>query len=214
MTTTIVPTIERTDSGLAVSSENIAQGAGVQHKNVLEMIEKRSSDFEQFGRVSFETRPIETAGGVQRRRTALLNEPQSTLLMTFMRNTEQVVAFKIALVKAFYNVAQQLNGSTQEALFTDDALGLSIGQPVPQLPKELEITKTDPRTTRNDRIAQAAREANGQWVPVTITGFGDKQYAELAKGINYGRRSSFADGNYRAVTKDNQLFVRHTRKAA
>lgn len=217
MTTTIVPTIETTDRGLAVTSETIAQGSGVQHKNVLELIETRKSDFEQFGPFAFETRKgkaLPQGGYAKATRTAILNEPQSTLLMTFMRNTEQVVAFKVALVKAFYDMAQQLKTGTQDALFTDDELGLSIGQPVAQLPKALAAVKTDPRTTRNDRIAQAAREANGQWVPVTIEDFGDKQYTELAKGINYGNRKSFADGNYRAVTRDNQLYIRHTKKAA
>lgn len=210
MTTTIVPTIETTDRGLAVTSETIAQGSGVQHKNVLELIENRRDEFEEFGTFAFQTRK----SGGRPVRTAILNEPQSTLLMTFMRNTEQVVAFKVALVKAFYQMAQQLNGHTQDALFTDNELGLSIGQPIPQLPKAIAAVKTDPRTTRNDRIAQAAREANGQWVPVTIAEFGDKQYTELAKGINYGKRSSFADGNYRAATRDNQLYIQHTKKAA
>ncbi|HEY4534799.1 MAG TPA: Rha family transcriptional regulator [Enteractinococcus sp.] len=210
MTTTIVPTIETTDRGLAVTSETIAQGSGVEHRAVLQLINTYKDDLEQFGTSAFEMRK----SGGRPVRTAILNEPQSTLLMTFMRNTEQVVAFKIALVKAFYQMAQQLKTGTQDALFTDDELGLSIGQPVAQLPKQLAVAKVDPRTTRNDRIAQAAREANGQWVPVTIAEFGDKQYTELAKGINYGKRSSFANGNYRAVTRDNQLYIRHTKKAA
>lgn len=210
MTTTIVPTIETTDRGLAVTSETIAQGSGVQHKNVLELIENRRDEFEEFGTFAFETRK----SGGRPVRTAILNEPQSTLLMTFMRNTEQVIQFKVALVKAFYQMAQQLKTGTQDALFTDDELGLSIGQPVAQLPKQLTVAKVDPRTTRNDRIAQAAREANGQWVPVTITEFGDKQYAELAKGINYGTRSSFPRGQYKAVHRDNQLYIQHTQQAA
>lgn len=211
MTTTIVPTIETTDRGLAVTSETIAQGSGVEHRAVLQLINTYKDDLEQFGTSAFEMRK----SGGRPVRTALLNEPQSTLLMTFMRNTEQVVAFKVALVKAFYDMAQQLKTGTQDALFTDDALGLSIGQPVPHLPKTIAVSKVDPRTTRNDRIAQAAREANGQWVPVTVADFGEKQYTELAKGINYGNRKSFADGNYRAVTRDNQLYIQHnTGKAA
>lgn len=104
----IVPTIERTDQGLAVSSETIAEGAGVQHKNVLEMIGKNTADLETFGRVAFETRTLQTAGGAQQTRVALLNEQQSTLLMTYLRNTEQVKRFKVALVQGFYEMAQKL----------------------------------------------------------------------------------------------------------
>lgn len=217
MTTTIVPTIENTDRGLAVTSETIAHGSGVEHRAVLQLVNTYEQDLQQFGQTAFEMRSGQRRpqGGTGRPvRVAVLNEPQSTLLMTFMRNTEQVVAFKVALVKAFYQMAQQLNGHTQDALFTDDALGLSIGQPVHQLPKAIAVVKTDPRTTRNDRIAQAAREANGQWVPVTIADFADKQYTELAKGINYGKRRSFPNGHYSAVTRDNQLFIKHNEQVA
>lgn len=108
MNTTIVP-IERSEDGsLIVSSETIAAGSGVQHKNVLESIAKNQGDLEQFGRVAFETRPFQTAGGVQNMRLALLNEQQATLVMTYQRNTEQVKAFKLALVKAFFVMAKEL----------------------------------------------------------------------------------------------------------
>jgi len=108
MNTHIVP-IERADNGaLIVSSLTIAEGAGVQHKNVLELITKNLDDLEQFGGVAFETRPFDTAGGMQNRRVALLNEQQSTLVMTYQSNTDQVKAFKLALVKAFFEMAKRL----------------------------------------------------------------------------------------------------------
>ncbi|WP_433953633.1 phage antirepressor KilAC domain-containing protein [Curtobacterium flaccumfaciens] len=100
-------TISRHDDELVVSSETIADGSGVQHKNVLELISANLADFEEFGRVAFETRPFETAGGVQSRRVALLNEQQATLLMTFQRNTQQVRQFKKSLVRAFFEMASQ-----------------------------------------------------------------------------------------------------------
>lgn len=60
----------------------------VQHKNILELIRKYLPDFEAFGRVAFETQPFETAGGTQKREIAWLNEDQTTLLFTFLKNTE------------------------------------------------------------------------------------------------------------------------------
>ena len=90
-----------------VSSETVAEGSGVQHKNVLELIDANRTDFEDFGRVAFETRTFSTAGGMQSRRVALLNEQQATLLMTYQRNTEQVRTFKRALVKAFFDIARR-----------------------------------------------------------------------------------------------------------
>ncbi|WBL18473.1 Rha family transcriptional regulator [Citricoccus sp. NR2] len=102
----IIPTIERTGQGLAVSSETIAEGAGVEHRAVLQMIGKNVDDLETFGTVAFEMRPL--PGGGHPVRVALLNEQQSTLLMTYLRNTEQVKRFKVALVKAFYEMAQAI----------------------------------------------------------------------------------------------------------
>lgn len=93
---------------LVISSETIADGSGVFHKNVLELIDTNISDFEDFGRVAFETRAFETTGGTQSRRIALMNEQQATLLMTFQRNTELVRTFKKALVRSFFNMARQL----------------------------------------------------------------------------------------------------------
>jgi len=97
---------------LVVSSETVADGSGVQHKNVLELIDANRSDFEEFGHVAFETRDGYNNHKV---RIALLNEQQATLLMTFQRNTDQVRAFKKALVRAFFEVA----GKVAPALTSD-----------------------------------------------------------------------------------------------
>lgn len=112
MNNPIVPTIERNGSDLVVSSEQIALGAGVQHKNVLELIEKHRARVVRFGSLAFETRPL--PGGGNPVRVALLNEQQSTLLMSFMRNTEQVIEFKVALVDGFFAMAEQLKQVTPQ----------------------------------------------------------------------------------------------------
>lgn len=106
MTTTIVPMIETSNNELVVSSEQIATGAGVQHKNTLELIEANRAELEEFGGVAFETRTFATAGGNQNKRVALLNEPQAMLLMTFQRNTPQVKSFKVALIKEFKRLSE------------------------------------------------------------------------------------------------------------
>ncbi|PSS43618.1 hypothetical protein C6401_10825 [Arthrobacter woluwensis] len=100
--------ISQTEDGLRVASTDIAQGAGVEHQATLKLIQTHAASLEEFGRVGFQIRPLATAGGTQQQRVAMLNEHQSTLLLTMMRNTPQVVAFKVALVKAFFEMAQQL----------------------------------------------------------------------------------------------------------
>ena len=92
------------DGEFVVTSETVADGAGIQHASVLRLIDDNRSDFEDFGQVRFEIRPGYNNSQV---RVALLNEQQATLLMTFQRNTDQVRTFKKALVKAFFEMARK-----------------------------------------------------------------------------------------------------------
>lgn len=91
------------------NSEIIAHETGVQHKNLLELIRTYLSDLQEFGRVAFETRPFETAGGEQNREIAILNEEQTTLLITYMRNSEKVRHFKKVIVRAFFDMRNTLH---------------------------------------------------------------------------------------------------------
>ena len=43
----------------------IAEGVSSEHRAVLQLIRNNISDFEEFGRVAFETRPFETRGSWQ-----------------------------------------------------------------------------------------------------------------------------------------------------
>lgn len=96
-------------NGVAVTSSFIiSEGVAIQHKNVLELIKKYISDLKTFGNVLFETQSFKTAGGIQKREIAILNEPQTTLLLTFFKNTEIVRKFKVALVQKFYELREQL----------------------------------------------------------------------------------------------------------
>lgn len=96
------------DKTPVVESTVIADGVGVQHKNVIELVRKYNEDFQAFGRVAFETRPFETAGGTQKREIALLSENQAYLLFTYLKNTETARQLKVRLVKAFSEVRNQL----------------------------------------------------------------------------------------------------------
>ncbi|MGO2360488.1 MAG: phage antirepressor KilAC domain-containing protein [Brachybacterium tyrofermentans] len=110
----LIPIDRAEDGALVVATTVIAANTGVQHKNVLGLVRDNLSDFEDFGGVAFETRPFPTAGGTQHREVAQLNEHQATLLLTFMRNSPIVKAFKKTLVKAFYAMAQELQHSAPE----------------------------------------------------------------------------------------------------
>ena len=96
------------DGELRASSLLLARGMGQQHSAVIKLARKYQIELDQFGRVGFENQPFETNGGTQHREVAMLNEHQCALLLTMMRNTKQVIRFKIGLVKEFYRMRGEL----------------------------------------------------------------------------------------------------------
>lgn len=87
------------------TSEIIAECAGVKHHAVQEHIRKNVERLERFGKVSFQMRPLPSG---QQAKDYILNEQQATLLITFLKNTEQVAKFKENLVKAFFEMRDEL----------------------------------------------------------------------------------------------------------
>lgn len=154
-----------------VTSEVIANGSGVQHKNVLELIDANLSDFEEFGQfgVAFETRPFETAGGTQYRRVALLNEQQATLLMTFQRNTDQVRAFKKALVKAFFEMAHQMQPTLTEEQIVHQALAIT-SRKVKEL--EAKVAEDAPKVLFADSVSTSSTAILVRELAVILRGNG------------------------------------------
>ncbi|WP_019573356.1 Rha family transcriptional regulator [Curvibacter lanceolatus] len=104
----ITPLVTAFEGEARASSETIARGIGIQHKNVLALLRRHQSDFDAFGRVAFETRTFETRGGKQQREFALLNEHQAGLLIAFMRNSPKVIEFKVALIREFFRMRDEL----------------------------------------------------------------------------------------------------------
>lgn len=86
----------------------IATETGNEHRAVLQLIRNYVEDLREIGRVAFEMRPFETAGGTQRREVADLDEPAAALLMTYLKNTAVVRDFKKRLVAGFYALRKLL----------------------------------------------------------------------------------------------------------
>lgn len=98
--------------GIAVTTSLlVAKGVQVEHRAVLQLIRKYIPDFETFGSLNFETvkgKALPQGGFAKSTEIAILNEPQTTLLLTFFKNTEIVRKFKVALVQKFYELREQL----------------------------------------------------------------------------------------------------------
>ncbi|MGM9997145.1 Rha family transcriptional regulator [Campylobacter lanienae] len=89
----------------SVSHTIIAQNTDNEARSVRLLIENHLSDFNEFGVLSFEmTKPLNTELGGRPSKIYYLNEPQATLLLTYLQNTPIVREFKKALIKEFYQI--------------------------------------------------------------------------------------------------------------
>lgn len=146
-----------TDGQAVTTSLAIAEGTENQHKNVLELVRTYEADLAEFGRVAFETRPFATAGGTQQREVAILNEQQSTLLLTYMRNSDIVRRFKKALVKAFYELTAQRQRDPVQVLNDPAAMrGLLLTYADKVLALESTVQTLAPKAEALDRFATFA----------------------------------------------------------
>lgn len=87
----------------------IAEGTESPHASVIKLARKYRDDLGEFGSLGFEIQVTRKDGrGGEPTEYALLNEPQATLLLTYMRNSDVVRQFKKKLVRAFYDMREQL----------------------------------------------------------------------------------------------------------
>lgn len=93
------------------TSEIIAECAGISRNAVREQIRKHKTRLERFGKLPFKMEPLESG---QKVKVYCLNEQQATLLITFLKNTEQVAGFKEALVKAFFKMRDELSKAREQ----------------------------------------------------------------------------------------------------
>lgn len=166
------------------TSEIIAENAEVEHRSVLQLVGKYEGDLNEFGQVAFEMRPGYNNSQV---RIARLNEQQSTLLLTYLRNTETVRAFKKNLVKAFYDMANQLQNAKPQG---EELLALAVIEARQVL--EAKTKEIEAKTKEIETLTPRA-EAWDTFVSAT----GDYSVEEAAKilsrddRINIGRNRLF-----------------------
>lgn len=90
---------------LVTNTVAIAQGVEKDHDTIIKLVDRNKTDLEEFGKVGFEIRAGYNNAKV---RVALLNEQQTTLLITYMRNNDSVRAFKKRLVSEFFRMRSAL----------------------------------------------------------------------------------------------------------
>ena len=112
--------IEIQDNKLVISHRVIAELTQNQEKTISRLIRNHLESLELFGKVGFEIHPIKNAKNkVNQEKTYFLNEPQATLLLTFMRNNEIVINFKVRLVQDFYKMKEILQNQKPQIQETE-----------------------------------------------------------------------------------------------
>lgn len=88
------------------TSKVISESTGIRHDKIKSAINKHKSSIETFGILT----PYEVViqGRGQPEKFYRLNEPQATLLITLLKNTEPVIKFKVELVRQFYIMKEEL----------------------------------------------------------------------------------------------------------
>ncbi|WP_179205195.1 phage regulatory protein/antirepressor Ant [Mycetocola reblochoni] len=162
--------IQQVGGELRVSSETIAQRTEVEHRAVLQLVSTHDVALRSFGPVAFEMRPL--PGGGNPVRVAHLNEPQATLLMTFMRNSVVVVDFKVELVAQFYRMRRELAGQVDLPRSLPDALRAYAMEVEKSAALEAKVQEDAPKMEAFEQFLGAA---------------GDLDLRETAQSLDLGR---------------------------
>lgn len=103
-------TVSTFEGELRADSRTFAPKMGIRHRQLMENIYKYQAKFEELSLLPFGQEAVKEDGGrgVKYLKYALLNEDQAYFLLTLSRNTDTVVAAKLALVKAFRKARTQL----------------------------------------------------------------------------------------------------------
>ena len=144
----------------------IADGVGMEHNSVLVLLKKHIEPLSELGRVEFEIEPFETNGGRQWRNVYFLNEQQATLLITFMRNSEIVIRFKVALIKAFFELRDRKQIEDRQG-----AYGL-VSSPQMVYPMH-----------EADKVVQSDRVFRAAFRSARVSGVGENQAFDFARAI-------------------------------
>lgn len=132
----------------------IAKGTENDHASVIKLVRTYKEDLEQFGFLGFEIREKRGTQGAPTE-IAVLNERQATLLITYMRNNAVVRAFKMRLVQAFYELAENARAEAAPAMPKNPLLAMMVQQAM-----ELDRVEQEVATVKQTTAALERRVAS------------------------------------------------------
>lgn len=117
--------------------------------------EKYTSDLETFGRVASYQATLDTKGGAQSVVVYRLNEQQAAFLLTLLKNTPVVVAFKKELVRQFYAMRDFIAERNSSIWQDTRAMGKEIRRMETDAIKDLVDYAKDQGSQHADRYYQS-----------------------------------------------------------
>lgn len=180
--------VEVKNGELLISSLVIADNVLYEHETVTRLIKENINDFEEFGTIEFMDLKSENSTGGRPQKIVLLNENQSTLLITYMRNNDIIKRFKINLIKAFSIMKEQLQKQYQRPLTINEQIIL-IAQGHQEV--EQRLTQIEHKI-ENDITLTSAQKFH---LKETVT----KKVFEIKN--NHNLDDSFTKKNYQRIWK-------------
>ncbi len=142
--------VQNINGELYADSRRVAEVLGVGHQSLREMIVSHSGSL---GTIRFETGASEMPDGrinPKPEKYILLTERQALIVLTLVRNTEQAVAAKVALVDAFQSMRKKLT----EAPTGTNLLALAVLEAQKMLEaKDQQIALMKPKAEFFDTVA-------------------------------------------------------------
>jgi len=109
--TSTLPMVALVGGQALASTLALAAGLHMPHASIIKLVRKHRASLERFGPLGFEIQKgcaLPQGGFAKATELALLNEHQSTLLISMMRNTAIVIECKARLVEEFFRMRDAL----------------------------------------------------------------------------------------------------------
>jgi len=169
-------TVSEVQGQLVVDSRLVATELGIEHATLLKTIKKYLTRLERKEPARFQIDVVKRPqGGTFEETYCYLTESQATLLMTFSRNTDQVLDCKERLVDAFSKAKQIIKEVIPQQI--DRIRELELELQLVTMNRSLEEVRFN-----NNRLACDMATMHGQQFTLTVLGRGD-QVVEVEKPI-------------------------------
>ena len=130
----------------------IAEATNNQHKSIVRLIKQHQERLERFGKIEFSD--FKSPNSKRGRPTTIyhLNEPQATLLISFLDNSDIVADFKVELVRQFYEMRRLLLERNTQAWIETRQQGKLTRKAETDVIKELVEYAREQGSTHSDML--------------------------------------------------------------